>query len=90
MSFIEVEQVGHHYFTPSTVTTALEDVSFTIKKGEFVSFLGPSGCGKTTMLSILAGLITPTSGKIRIDQRHNRDNSTNSGPNQPACSQRGY
>src|SRR5690606_10924298 len=69
MSFIEVEQVGHHYFTPSTVTTALEDVSFTIKKGEFVSFLGPSGCGKTTMLSILAGLITPTSGKIRIDQQ---------------------
>ncbi len=69
MSFIEVEQVGHHYFTPSTVITALEDVSFTIKKGEFVSFLGPSGCGKTTMLSILAGLITPTSGQIRIDQQ---------------------
>ncbi|MCJ7842678.1 ABC transporter ATP-binding protein [Lederbergia sp. NSJ-179] len=69
MSLIQVEQIGHHYFTPSTATKALEDVSFSVKEGEFVSFLGPSGCGKTTMLSILAGLITPTSGSIRIDQK---------------------
>ncbi|CAM4236874.1 ABC transporter ATP-binding protein [Lederbergia lenta] len=68
MSFIQVDNVGHHYFSPSTVTAALENISFSVEKGEFISLLGPSGCGKTTMLSILSGLITPTSGSITIDQ----------------------
>ena len=42
----------------------LKDVSFTVRKGEFVSLLGPSGCGKTTMLSIIAGFLKPTSGRV--------------------------
>ncbi|MEK3887672.1 ABC transporter ATP-binding protein [Bacillus sp. FSL K6-3431] len=67
MSFIHVDNIGHHYFSPSTVTHALENVSFSINKGEFISLLGPSGCGKTTMLSILAGLINPTTGKVTMD-----------------------
>ena len=67
MSFLVVENVGHNYFSPSTVTTALEDISFTINEGEFISLLGPSGCGKTTMLSILSGLISPTNGTVAID-----------------------
>src|SRR5262249_50436295 len=41
--------------------------SLTLEAGTFVSFLGPSGCGKTTLLRIINGLITPTSGEIRID-----------------------
>lgn len=46
---------------------ALNNVSFSINKGEFFSILGPSGCGKTTLLRILAGFETPDSGKIYLD-----------------------
>lgn len=46
--------------------TALQDVSFDIEKGEFISLLGPSGCGKTTLLRIIADLLSPTSGEISI------------------------
>jgi NitT/TauT family transport system ATP-binding protein len=45
---------------------ALEDVSFSVAKREFISLVGPSGCGKTTMLRLLAGLDTPTSGSLSI------------------------
>ena len=48
-------------------STALNDVSFAIKKGEFFSLLGPSGCGKTTLLRILAGFEKPDSGNIYLD-----------------------
>ena len=47
-------------------TTALKDINLSIKKNEFVSIVGPSGCGKTTILSLIAGLIQPTSGKIEV------------------------
>ena len=46
--------------------TALEDATFTIKKGEFVSLIGPSGCGKSTLLRLVSGLIRPTGGRIAI------------------------
>ncbi len=46
---------------------ALDDISFDVKEGEFISILGPSGCGKTTLLRILIGLIPPTTGRIFLD-----------------------
>lgn len=66
MSFLTVEHVHHVYFTKDSATVALEDIQLSVKEGEFVSFLGPSGCGKTTLLSIIAGLIKPIEGTIRI------------------------
>jgi NitT/TauT family transport system ATP-binding protein len=46
---------------------ALDGISLTVENGEFICILGPSGCGKTTLLRIIAGLDTPTSGSIRLD-----------------------
>ena len=52
------------YTSPGRSVSALEDVSFTVMRQEFVGIVGPSGCGKTTLLKIIAGLIKPTSGRI--------------------------
>jgi len=48
---------------------ALQDVSFTVNAGEFLTIVGPSGCGKSTMLDLIAGLAVPTSGKLYLDGR---------------------
>lgn len=49
------------------LSTAIEDISFSLAEGEFVSIVGPSGCGKSTLLSILSGLISKSDGEIIID-----------------------
>ena len=51
----------------------VDNVNLTIKKGEFVTLLGPSGCGKTTLLRMIAGFETPTSGSIVINDRDVKD-----------------
>lgn len=51
----------------------MDNLSFSINKGEFVTILGSSGCGKTTTLKMINGLITPTSGTIQIDGQALRD-----------------
>lgn len=51
---------------------ALEDVSFTVNRGEFVSLLGPSGCGKSTLLKIVSGLLKASSGTVEITEKENR------------------
>lgn len=61
---------------------AVENFNLYVKKGEFVTFLGPSGCGKTTTLRMIAGLETPTSGKITINDQVVFDSET--GVNIPA------
>jgi len=64
---IELRDVCLSYFTPEGETEALSQVSFALAPGEFVSLIGQSGCGKSTLLSLIAGLITPTSGAVMID-----------------------
>lgn len=64
---LEIKNVSLTYQTKEDEITALENLSFSCKEGEFISLIGPSGCGKTTILSLIAGLIKPTSGKIVID-----------------------
>ena len=49
------------------VRKVIDDISFSVQPGEFVSVIGPSGCGKSTMFNIIAGLERPTSGDVRID-----------------------
>jgi len=50
-----------------TAVQALDGVTFTVGKGEFVSIIGPSGCGKSTLLRIIAGLVKPDSGEVQVD-----------------------
>lgn len=64
---IEVTALNH-VFAEGAVT-ALSDVALTIEKGSFISLIGPSGCGKSTLLNILAGLLVPTSGEVRVHDR---------------------
>lgn len=66
-SWIEVAGL-HKVYRPrrSASTHALSDISFAVRRGEFVSIVGPSGCGKTTLLKVLAGLIPRTEGNVNI------------------------
>lgn len=69
MSFLTLENVTHHYFTKNNYTKALDDITFSVKEGEFISLLGPSGCGKSTILSIVSGILKHTSGKVLLNNK---------------------
>lgn len=64
---LEFQKVSYTYHTKTGETAAVRDLSFTVENGQFASVIGPSGCGKSTILSLAAGLITPSSGKIARD-----------------------
>ena len=63
---VEAVNAARHYGQGQYPVKALDDVSLTIRKGEFFTLLGPSGCGKTTLLRLIAGFETPTSGQILL------------------------
>ncbi len=64
---LELSQVGIDFPTPKGPFTALTDVNLKIAKGEFISLIGHSGCGKSTVLNIVAGLHTATTGGVILD-----------------------
>ena len=66
MIALEAINVTKVYGTGVNAVTAVDDVSLSVKHGEFIGLVGPSGSGKTTMLAMLAGLLTPSSGQILI------------------------
>jgi NitT/TauT family transport system ATP-binding protein len=68
-SAVVVSGVSKVFGRDSTAVTALDDVSFDVPKGSFVSILGPSGCGKSTLLRLVAGLQPVTSGTIELGER---------------------
>jgi NitT/TauT family transport system ATP-binding protein len=68
---LTVDSVSHEFFLDSAGGSesrvhALDDISFTVERGEFVSLVGPSGCGKTTLLNAIAGLHSPSAGMITL------------------------
>ena len=64
---LSVEHFGRTYATAAGSFTAVADLSFTVASGEIVGLIGPNGAGKTTTLRSLAGILRPTSGRVRID-----------------------
>lgn len=67
MEFLEVKKLDKIYGKDKNLVNALSDISFTVKKGEFIAIVGSSGSGKSTLLHILGGVDKPTNGEIYLD-----------------------
>jgi len=67
MEILKIEQLSKIYGKGETAVKALDNVSFTVKKGEFIVIIGPSGSGKSTLLHLLGGVDKPTSGNVIVD-----------------------
>lgn len=75
MSLLELKNVNLVYHSEKSETETIKDLSLNIDEGEFVSIVGPSGCGKSSLLSLISGIITPSSGEILLD--NNKINGVN-------------
>ncbi len=67
MDILQIENLSKVYGKGETAVKALDNVSFSVKKGEFVVIIGPSGSGKSTLLHLLGGVDRPTSGNVLVD-----------------------
>jgi len=66
---IAIEEVSRVFTSGARTVLALDNVSFEIQAGNFVSIVGPSGCGKSTLLKIISGLLPPSSGKVAVNSQ---------------------
>lgn len=64
---LEIDNLSVHFGKGHSPTVALSHLDLTIGSGEFVAALGASGCGKTTLLSVIAGFLAPTEGRVLLD-----------------------
>lgn len=64
---VKAENITKRYHTIEGEIEVIKDLSLSVYEGEFLAMVGPSGCGKTTVLSLIAGLLTPSSGRVLID-----------------------
>ena len=78
-TLLELKNICLTYQTLKSETQAIKDISLSIENGEFISIVGPSGCGKTTILSMISGLLKPTSGTVILDGEKVTKISTNVG-----------
>ena len=65
-NILSIRDLNLIYHSPKSETHAIKDLNLELSSGEFISIVGPSGCGKTTILSLVAGILTPTTGKVLI------------------------
>ncbi|TDD00692.1 ATP-binding cassette domain-containing protein [Nonomuraea deserti] len=63
---IELDRAGRSFKVQRSLVHAVRDLSFTVSPGEFVGYLGPNGAGKSTTIKMLCGILTPTSGTVRV------------------------
>ena len=68
-NLLEVKNLNKTYHTKDKEIKAIENISFDVKENDFISIVGPSGCGKSTILTILAGLLKKSSGKIKYNKK---------------------
>lgn len=76
---LKLDRINYSYHTLEGETHALKDISFEVMDGEFLGIVGPSGCGKSTLLSLIAGLLTPSSGSIYINNKDIKSSGKNIG-----------
>ncbi len=79
MEILKLENVYYTYQSDEGETSAVEDLSFSVNEGEFVSIIGPSGSGKTTVLSLISGLLKATKGKIIINGKEDNNDLSSVG-----------
>ena len=64
--YLEISGLSKRFGSGENAVAAIEDVSFTLDEGRFLSILGPSGCGKSTLFNIIAGLMAPDAGNVTL------------------------
>lgn len=74
MTTLEAKDITHSFNQNRTHIQVLNNLNFTVNKGEFVALLGPSGCGKSTLFNIISGLIKPLSGEIYLNGKRLQGN----------------
>ena len=76
MSILQTTELKKYYGAEPNITRALDGVTLSIEKGEFVAIVGTSGSGKSTLLNMIGGLDVPTSGQVVVDRKSTRLNSS--------------